>query len=179
MTKENSNNYISLQEASKFCNYSQEYLSLRARQGKLKAVKFGRNWVTKKEWLEEYLKKVGEYNLIVQNVKRVEPPKEIEKVIEKKPIFRPIGLGLMVALVFILLIAGIVFGKENFKNVYLDLKPYLTKISQAGNLKASSLLKEIGENFDRGVELTAISAKETFQDALKTFKDFGNWIFSS
>ncbi|MFH1643349.1 MAG: hypothetical protein ABH967_01785, partial [Patescibacteria group bacterium] len=47
--------YISLAEAAEDCKYSQEYLSLRARQGKLKAVKFGRNWVTKKEWLEEYL----------------------------------------------------------------------------------------------------------------------------
>lgn len=51
--------YISLQEAAKYCNYSQEYLSLRARRGKLKAVKFGRNWVTKKEWLEEYLEKIN------------------------------------------------------------------------------------------------------------------------
>lgn len=50
--------YISLQEATKFCNYTQEYLSLRVRQGKLKAVKFGRNWVTKKEWLEEYFNKI-------------------------------------------------------------------------------------------------------------------------
>ena len=48
--------YISLQIASQHCDYSQEYLSLRARQGKLKSVKFGRNWVTTKEWLEEYLK---------------------------------------------------------------------------------------------------------------------------
>jgi hypothetical protein len=47
--------YISLKEASESCTYSQEYLSLRARQGKLKAVKFGRNWVTTKEWLDEYL----------------------------------------------------------------------------------------------------------------------------
>ena len=54
MTKKNTNNYISLQEATKYCSYSQEYLSLRARQGSLEAVKFGRNWVTKKEWLKEY-----------------------------------------------------------------------------------------------------------------------------
>jgi len=52
MTEEESI-YISLQEVTKFCNYSQEYLALRARQGKLKAIKIGRNWVTKKEWLEE------------------------------------------------------------------------------------------------------------------------------
>lgn len=51
--------FISLQQASSFCDYSQEYLGLRARQGKLKAVKMGRNWVTKKEWLDEYIKKVG------------------------------------------------------------------------------------------------------------------------
>lgn len=54
--------YISLQQATKFCNYSQEYLSLRARQGKLKSLKLGRNWVTTKEWLEEYLSSNGNGN---------------------------------------------------------------------------------------------------------------------
>jgi len=54
--------YISLNEAAKHCDYSQEYLSLRIRQGKLRGKKFARNWVTKKEWLEEYLKKVHERN---------------------------------------------------------------------------------------------------------------------
>ena len=49
------NKYISLAEASELCEYSQEYLSLRARQGKLKAVKLGRNWVTTKEWLNDYI----------------------------------------------------------------------------------------------------------------------------
>lgn len=53
--------YISLREATKYCNYSQEYLSLRARQGKLKAIKLGRNWVTTKEWLEEYIQRVQFY----------------------------------------------------------------------------------------------------------------------
>jgi uncharacterized protein YjbI with pentapeptide repeats len=53
---ENKANYILLKEASKYCKYSQEYLSLRARQGKLKAVKLGRNWYTTKKWLQEYAK---------------------------------------------------------------------------------------------------------------------------
>jgi len=53
--------YISLRKASQYCEYSQDYLSLRARQGKLKAVKFDKIWVTKKEWLEEYLRRVEEY----------------------------------------------------------------------------------------------------------------------
>ncbi|MBI4709458.1 MAG: hypothetical protein HY764_04650 [Candidatus Portnoybacteria bacterium] len=48
-------NYITLAEASRYCQYSQEYLSLRARQGKLRSAKVGRNWVTTPEWLKEYL----------------------------------------------------------------------------------------------------------------------------
>ncbi|MBI1975629.1 MAG: hypothetical protein HYS59_01350, partial [Candidatus Vogelbacteria bacterium] len=51
--------YISLLEASKHSLYSQEYLSLRARQGKLKAVKRGRNWATTREWVREYEKSVS------------------------------------------------------------------------------------------------------------------------
>jgi len=47
--------YISLQEASKLCSYSQDYLSLRARQGKLKAIKKGRNWTTTRQWLNQYV----------------------------------------------------------------------------------------------------------------------------
>src|SRR6056297_655044 len=54
-------NYISLKEATKYCQYSQEYLSLRARQGKLKATKIGRNWATTKEWVKEYEKRMEAY----------------------------------------------------------------------------------------------------------------------
>lgn len=76
--------YISLSEATKLCKYSQEYLSLRVRQGKLKGVKFGRNWVTTKEWLDNYiqrvhlykqeLKKKRERKIKVRKVKKIEPP---------------------------------------------------------------------------------------------------------
>jgi hypothetical protein len=59
---EEKSQYISLNEAAKHCDYSQEYLSLRIRQGKLRGKKFARNWVTKKEWLEEYLYEVREHN---------------------------------------------------------------------------------------------------------------------
>lgn len=48
--------YISLLTAANYSGfYSQEYLSLRARQGKLKAVKVGRNWVTTKSWVDDYI----------------------------------------------------------------------------------------------------------------------------
>ena len=49
--------FISLAEASKLCTYSQEYLSLRARQGKIKAQKFGRNWFVQLSALEVYIDK--------------------------------------------------------------------------------------------------------------------------
>jgi len=50
--------YISLKEATNYCNYSLEYLSLLARTGKLPAIKFERNWMTTREAIENYLKKV-------------------------------------------------------------------------------------------------------------------------
>jgi len=50
--------YISLQEASKLCDYGIEYLSYLARTGKLQAVKIRRNWMTTREALLEYTEKV-------------------------------------------------------------------------------------------------------------------------
>jgi hypothetical protein len=47
--------YISMADAAKLCSYEQDYLSLLARRGELKAEKKGRNWFTKVEWLNAYL----------------------------------------------------------------------------------------------------------------------------
>ncbi len=49
-------NFISLAEASKSCSYSQEYLGKLAKDGKLDAHKEGRNWVTTKKAIENYIK---------------------------------------------------------------------------------------------------------------------------
>lgn len=49
--------YISLAEAAKGTPHSQEYLSLLARKGKLEAIKLGRNWVTTRKAIENYVKK--------------------------------------------------------------------------------------------------------------------------
>jgi excisionase family DNA binding protein len=54
MKKEESK-FISLAEAAKLTNYSQDYISLLCRQGKLRAEKLGRNWVTTKEWVYSYV----------------------------------------------------------------------------------------------------------------------------
>jgi Fic family protein len=47
--------FISLKEATKYCDYSQEYLSLLARKGRIAAVKINNAWMTTKEAIEEYL----------------------------------------------------------------------------------------------------------------------------
>ncbi|WP_319563042.1 Fic family protein [Marispirochaeta sp.] len=47
--------FISLKEASKYCDYSQEYLSLLARKGKISAIKLNKEWVTTREALVEYI----------------------------------------------------------------------------------------------------------------------------
>ena len=73
MEQQNNQKYISLKEASEMCEYSQEYLSLRARQRKLKAVKLGRNWFTTYKWLNEYIKKVGGKEVFI-------PEESLEKV---------------------------------------------------------------------------------------------------
>lgn len=51
--------YMTLAEASKYCSYSQEYLSFLARTNRLACVKFGRNWMTTLDSLEDYVKSQG------------------------------------------------------------------------------------------------------------------------
>lgn len=50
-------NLISLAEATKHCDYSQAYLGKLAKNGKIDAHKDGRNWVTTKKAIENYIKK--------------------------------------------------------------------------------------------------------------------------
>ncbi|TGK87926.1 Fic family protein [Leptospira noumeaensis] len=58
----NKQGYITLKEATKYCDYSLEYLSLLARTGKLSAVKFNRNWMTTIQAIETYLEEVSPKN---------------------------------------------------------------------------------------------------------------------
>ncbi len=50
---------LPLKELAKDTTYSQEYMSLRARQGVLDAVKIGRVWYSSKRALREYKSKYG------------------------------------------------------------------------------------------------------------------------
>jgi hypothetical protein len=61
---------MSLSEAAQFTPYSAEYLSLRARSGKLDAVKIARNWLTTESAVLNYVNrqaaKHGKESLICQ-----------------------------------------------------------------------------------------------------------------
>jgi excisionase family DNA binding protein len=50
-----SDDLISLAEAAEISGFTQPHLSLLARRGKLWAIKIGRNWLTTKAAIEEYL----------------------------------------------------------------------------------------------------------------------------
>ncbi len=62
MEEKNNEGYISLLEASKLCSYSEPYLRLRARQGKLKSIKFGKKWMTTEFWIKDYIQRTKEWN---------------------------------------------------------------------------------------------------------------------
>ncbi len=51
--------FLPLSEAEKICDYSGTYLALRIRQGKLQGEKIGRNWFTKKEWIDSYVAEIS------------------------------------------------------------------------------------------------------------------------
>jgi len=168
---DNNSEYISLQEAAKYCSYSQEYLALRTRQGKLKAVKFGRNWVTKKEWLEEYLQKVEEYNENLKIKKVVAPPENlpVEKIAEVRPLQTKPAIGVrfafVVALAFVLLATGIVFGKESFKNVYRDIEPYTYIVGGAGDIIAENIV-EVTADIALGIPQSFVNVSRDINGAI-------------
>jgi excisionase family DNA binding protein len=54
--------YMPLAEAASKCKYSQEYLSLLARKGRLEAVKFGKRWMISRRALDDYMKEISDKN---------------------------------------------------------------------------------------------------------------------
>ncbi len=133
--------HISLKEAAKYSGrYSQDYLSLRARQGKLKAIKIGRNWVTKKEWVREYLKQVEDF----KNKKAIKKPERTSvqraqraaKICKAEtPPSKPVPvqpgppriLAVMVALVFILGSFGVFFGYPYYGPALKSVGSFVTE----------------------------------------------------
>ena len=158
---DNDTQYISLNKAIKYCNYSQEYLSLRARQGKLKAIKIGRNWVTKKEWIKEYLALNGNEIEEVTEPRVIQPPDNlpIETSIVKFsiPVIKrkaepKIRFGFALMLILILLFGGVFLFQRIKSRVSFD--------------EASAVL-------------IAMGSKEVQASTINTFKEYAQWLKES
>ena len=46
---------ISIKEAARFCGLSERHIRLLLKQGKIKGKKLGHDWVTTKEYVDEYI----------------------------------------------------------------------------------------------------------------------------
>ncbi|MFH1423488.1 MAG: putative metal-binding motif-containing protein [Candidatus Nealsonbacteria bacterium] len=199
INKNNNNDnleYISLQNATKFCVYSQEYLSLRARQGKLKSMKLGRNWVTTKEWLQEYAGKVDEYNDSINNnghekekagkIARTELSRSVkEKIVKDQIIHSPpenlpiirypkfrfslgtLRPGFAAALVLVLMVSCGVFGKESLFKTYNDVAHSAEKIVR--NM----------ETVSDDVFTATVNYKGTLGSMPGILSDYSQWVKNS
>lgn len=171
MSSSEEENYISLREATKYCNYSQEYLSLRIRQGKLRGVKLGRNWVTKKQWLKEYIEGIeNNTNTKKQQTlarEQVIPPQDISEVpddlpmgqfsqallnlyIQEKPRFVNLNFLILFLITSVILISAIYFEKETIGtgvyNFSIIAKEAIDEIlGERGKVFVSELLTKADE----------------------------------
>ncbi len=156
---------ISLKEAAKYSGYSQDYLSLRARQGKLKALKLGRNWVTKKKWIDEYLEKVRDYNQKIKKERegREEFKIEISKSTPSFSFTSSPGSGaqftaLLVALVFI-------FGSLAILFSYPYFLPILNSSGYLAGQTAKEIVSDLKE-FRSEIERNIIETQEDISQNL-------------
>ena len=170
----NRQDYLSLEEATKFCNYSQEYLSLRARQGKLKALKFSNSWVTKKEWLKDYQEGVASYNnqIKIKQLKkravRVRPAPPVNlpvgRLFEMDLNFKNVNSALRIALAVVLITAGVSFEKESLWENYYDLSFYIQNATQN--------VAELSDDFFTA----AVNRQDTLKSLSDVFKEYGQWV---
>ena len=182
--------YISLQETSKISPYSQEYLSLLARQGRLKCKKFGRTWYTTVENLQEYIKSQG-IPLIIPKAFYIpsykgritkpffaafeEPLKEIEKIKEEakipaeielpKPEFKKFPFLNLFKVLIVILVVGSIFYYGWQSGAYLVFKEYgkwFSETSKEFVQKSYKSLKEFFVEKPLGEKVVTVPPQEIF-----------------
>ena len=170
---EKDNNYLSLANAAKLCPYSQEYLSLRARQGKLKAIKLGRNWVIKKEWLDEYLKKMQQYHELEEPRKPEKPKKEVvgeEKADNKFAFLSPeIRFGFVLALAFAVLLLPFLFFEKQGPFCLFSYAGQSIELSAAG-------IHRLGSAFLENCMQGSVYVSPLWSSSLDFFGDYFVWL---
>jgi|GEM_PF-3260379 len=137
--KKNKKEYISLAEAAKYSSYSQDYLSLRARQGKLKSVKLGRNWVTKKDWVKDYEKNNSDYRVETEkgDWQPTRPSENgFDKLLEEVNLFDSVKIK-----------AGYFAFAGITKNLVTDISNYFQNINLKQVISTKKLLKPEFSNY--------------------------------
>lgn len=123
------NNLLNLKEASELTPYSDEYLGLLIRKGKIGGVKkFGR-WYTTKEDVKNYMKKVAEASYQHQENLNVRVPAEQIKMASNNLKWALSLLGVVIAAVITI---GFMFWANQKRNESCDRYP-VTK-DASGNL---------------------------------------------
>lgn len=167
--------YLSLEEATKFCNYSQEYLSLRARQGKLKALKFSNKWVTTAAWLEDYQNQAEDYHNQIKNKRLKKEPKKIsrpappanlpiKRLFEMTLSFSEVNPPLRAVLVVVLIMAGVFFAKDSLSENYYYFLPYIQNITQN--------IAGLSDDFF----VAAVNHEDTLKSLSDIFREYGRWV---
>ena len=182
--------YIPLAEAAKYCSYSADYLKLRARQGKLKAVKIGRIWVTKKEWVKEYVREMERYKK-ERRAKKTKLQTSSSSLKWKLKIPSSFVKTAPVVLAIIFITTGIVFGKETLYPFYEKVVATVQQIPEllvdtteltkevyddfsTTSRKLSSFVKEIGEVTKTQIQKTSQDISLGFLSFKKEIKDLTN-----
>jgi hypothetical protein len=162
-------NYISLAQAAKNCPYSQEYLALRARQGKLKAVKFGRNWKTRIDWVQEYTVGVKEYNVKIVEAKkadcvledRTSPPPDNLPVEDIKRL--RLALGCLAL----------------FSGIFLFSSVALVSVDLVKNYSFTGIADSISRHVAVVSGAVVAIGQENFPDAWSLLEEGGQWLNKS
>ncbi|MBW8012843.1 MAG: DUF5011 domain-containing protein [Chloroflexi bacterium] len=169
--------FISLKEATKYCAYDQEYLSLRARQGKLQAKKVNGKWVTTKEYVLYYVQYIEEYKTYKKTKVWLKPSKPVLFSLPKKE-YNPLSFKLITSFVLVLLLIFTgAFGKDGF--IPTLIRTIDTTTEEVGNKVAALNYQDVFQ--------ATVSSPQTlangFDYALKnpatvaeTTKGYVNWL---
>lgn len=165
--------YISLAKAAKIYGCTPEHLNLMSRQGKLKAVKIGRNWFTTSRWLGDYKKfvkrieppKIPEARYLVSNIRTIYP-----SVIRKqiKSFFKKTFIISLTSLVVVLLVStGFIRAKQD-------------SLSSIVSIFDLSSVPSAVQNYFQDIKYTYSNTLKLAKDPLESLVfNYGNFVDNS
>ncbi|MEK9153146.1 MAG: hypothetical protein AAB723_00930, partial [Patescibacteria group bacterium] len=130
-----------------YSGYSQEYLSLRARQGKLKAVKIGRNWLMAKEWIDEYKNnaKTNDNHFVISQAIGAFLRNLQKNFYFVSQLFKKQSAVLLTATILIFCSAGLVLGFPYIDDLQQTANSDLSFFSKQLNVTANDFVSFLGE----------------------------------